>query len=144
MSNALHKDLGWFWYYWLFTTESVDGSIESVKSVGMHTTVTVHQDGQMPSPVMLAVKLAPKGPPIRQMTSSRMLDSNTVLVTYPVDVWFNGSKTFKAELSLGGRKVEKVTLDPFGRFPDHDVRDNVWPRDSTAAPAGGGRAGGGR
>ena len=23
--NALHQDLGWFWYYWLFTTESVDG-----------------------------------------------------------------------------------------------------------------------
>ena len=28
MSNALqHRDLGWFWNYWLFTTESVDGSI---------------------------------------------------------------------------------------------------------------------
>ena len=24
MSNALGQDLGWFWYYWLFTTESVD------------------------------------------------------------------------------------------------------------------------
>ena len=21
MNNALNKDLGWFWYYWLFTTE---------------------------------------------------------------------------------------------------------------------------
>ena len=27
MNNALGRDLGWFWYYWLFTTESVDGSI---------------------------------------------------------------------------------------------------------------------
>jgi hypothetical protein len=25
MNNALKRDLGWFWYYWLFTTESVDG-----------------------------------------------------------------------------------------------------------------------
>jgi hypothetical protein len=23
MSHALHRDLGWFWYYWLFTTELV-------------------------------------------------------------------------------------------------------------------------
>jgi hypothetical protein len=145
MSNALHKDLGWFWYYWLFTTESVEGSIQDVKSVGTHTTVTVHQDGQMPSPVMLAVQLAAKGPAIHQMANSRMLDSNTVLVTYPVDVWFNGSKTFKADLSFGGRKIEKITLDPFGRFPDRDVRDNSWPRDTTAAPAGrGGRRGGGQ
>ena len=30
MNNALNRDLGWFWYYWLFTTESVDGSIRSV------------------------------------------------------------------------------------------------------------------
>src|SRR6185295_16642161 len=30
MSNALHRDLGWFWNSWLFTTESVDGSIQSV------------------------------------------------------------------------------------------------------------------
>jgi aminopeptidase N len=30
MSNALEQDLGWFWYYWLWTTESVDGSIQSV------------------------------------------------------------------------------------------------------------------
>ncbi len=28
MSNALHQDLGWFWYYWLFTTDAVDGSIQ--------------------------------------------------------------------------------------------------------------------
>ena len=27
MNRALGQDLGWFWYYWLFTTESVDGSI---------------------------------------------------------------------------------------------------------------------
>ena len=34
MSNALHRDLGWFWYYWLFTTESVDGSIAGVTTAG--------------------------------------------------------------------------------------------------------------
>jgi hypothetical protein len=142
MSNALHKDLGWFWYYWLFTTESVDGSIASVTTVGPRTAVTVREDGQMPSPVMLAVQFAAKGLPIHQMTNSRMIDSNTALVTYPVDVWWNGSKTFVARLDFGGRKIEKITFDPFGRFPDHNAADNVWPRDTTAAPAGrGGRRG---
>ena len=28
MNNALKQDLNWFWYYWLWTTESVDGSID--------------------------------------------------------------------------------------------------------------------
>jgi hypothetical protein len=43
-------------------------------------------------------------------------------------VWFNGSRTFVADLQFGGRKIEKITLDPFGRFPDRNTADNVWPR----------------
>ena len=62
------------------------------------------------------------------MANSRMTDSVTAIVTYPVDVWFGGRRTFQATLDFGGRKVEKITMDPFGRFPDKDVTDNVWPR----------------
>lgn len=135
MDSALHKDLGWFWYYWLFTTESVDGSIASVKTSGSRTTVTVRQAGGMPSPVILQVKLAANGPRIRAMKNARMLDATTALVTWPVDVWFNGSRAFDAVLDFGGRKVESVTFDPGRRFPDSDPSDNVWPRAASTAAA---------
>ena len=128
MSRALKKDLGWFWYYWLFTTDAVNESVGRVATVGSRTTVTVRQDGEMPSPVVLAVHLAMKGPTIRKMPNSRMTDSVTAFVTYPADVWFSGSRTFNAVLDFGGRKIEKITLDPFGRYPDSDTTDNVWPR----------------
>ena len=128
MNNALNRDLGWFWYYWLFTTESSDGSIRSVATSGSRTTVAVQQAGQMPSPVVLRVQLASSGPAIRPMANSRMLDATTAIVTYPVDVWFGGSRTYQAVLDFGGRAIEKITLDPDGRFPDRSVRDNVWPR----------------
>jgi len=128
MNNALGRDLGWFWNYWLFTTESVDGRIENVKMAGMRTTVVVKQDGQMPSPVVLDVTFASGGAPIRLMKNAVMIDSITARVTYPVDVWFAGSKTFTAELVFGGRKIEKVQLDPQRRFPDREATDNVWPR----------------
>ena len=128
MNNALHQDLGWFWYYWLFTTETVDGSIQNVTTTGTATTVTVHQDGQMPSPVVLRVDFASSGPSIRSMSTARMIDSVTAIVTYPVDVWFSGGKTFAATMDFGGRAIEKITLDPFGRFPDRSTADNVWPR----------------
>jgi hypothetical protein len=49
-------------------------------------------------------------------------------------VWFNGSRTFKADLDFGGRKIAKITLDPFGRFPDRDTNDNVWPRAAGPLP----------
>ncbi len=126
MNKALGRDLGWFWNYWLFTTESVDGRLASVKTAGMRTTVTVAQDGQMPSPVVLRVKFAEKGPAIRPMKNAVMVDDRTAEITWPVDVWFSGKRTFTADLVFGGRKIESITLDPHGRFPDRDPKDNVW------------------
>ena len=137
MSNALHQDLGWFWNYWLFTTESVDESIQDVKTSGRRTTVAIRQSGQMPSPVILKIEFAPSGAAIRPMTNSRMLDASTALVTYPVDVWFAGNRTFIANLDFGGRPITKITLDPNGRFPDKDVSDNVWPRGVGTQATGG-------
>ncbi|HXV86358.1 MAG TPA: M1 family metallopeptidase [Gemmatimonadales bacterium] len=137
MNRALGKDLGWFWYYWLFTTESVDGSIQAVSTADGRTTVVVRQDGQMPSPVVLDLQLAPSGPAVKVPPHGTMMDSATVRVTYPVEVWFGGSRTFAATLDLGGRAVQRVTLDADGRFPDRDPGDNVWPRPSRASDGAG-------
>jgi aminopeptidase N len=132
MSNALERDLGWFWYYWLFTTERVDGSIAKVDTSGTlayaHTVVTVRQDGQMPSPVVLKVAFAADGPAPKAMPNARMLEDGTAVVTWPVDVWFGGSRTFEARLDFGARRIDKITLDPYGRFPDRNPKDNVWTR----------------
>ena len=67
------------------------------------------------------------------MPNAEMLDDKTALVTWPVDVWFSGSRTFEADLAFGPRRIEKITVDPFNRFPDRDPGDNVWPRDASAA-----------
>jgi len=129
MQNALGQDLGWFWYSWLFTTASVDGSIARATTVtGGRTTVTVRQDGDMPSPVVLEVKFAADGPPITPMANARMVDARTAIVTFPVDVWFDGRRTYDAILDFGPRNIERITLDPGMRFPDRDPSDNVWPR----------------
>jgi hypothetical protein len=142
MSNALKQDLGWFWYYWLFTTESVEGSIQNSATNSARTIVTVRQDGQMPSPIVLQVNLEPLaaganapalgGDCLPGAHCQVMLDANTAIVTYPVDVWFSGSRTFDAVLTFGGRTIKSIQLDPNGRFPDRNVMDNYWPR--SAAP----------
>ncbi|MEZ5318909.1 MAG: M1 family metallopeptidase [Vicinamibacterales bacterium] len=128
MDRALGQDLEWFWYYWLWTTESVDASIANVVTAGGTTTVTVRQDGEMPSPVVLEVTLAATGPAVRPMPNAKMIDERTAVVTWPVDVWFGGSRTYDAVLDFGGRAVERVTFDPGCRFPDRDGTDNVWPK----------------
>lgn len=132
MNNALNRDLDWFWYYWLFTTDAVHGSIVSASpnigaGVSGPATVVVRQDGQMPSPVVLRVTFAEGAQP-RPMRNSVMLNAHTAIVTWPVDVWFDGSRTFRATLDFGGAAIQRVELDPFRRFPDRNPRDNVWPR----------------
>ncbi|HEY0810524.1 MAG TPA: hypothetical protein VGD49_10205, partial [Longimicrobiales bacterium] len=117
MSRALGRNLDWFWYYWLFTTETSNGSIVSATSqTGGRTTVTVRQDGEMPAPVVLKVDFA---------------DNTSQTYTFPVDVWFPGNRTFNAVFDVGNRTITKITYDPHGRFPDRDASDNVWPRPAT-------------
>ncbi|MAG55629.1 MAG: hypothetical protein CMJ83_04990, partial [Planctomycetes bacterium] len=52
----------------------------------------------------------------------------TALVTWPVDVWFDGRRTFDAKLDFGGRGIKRIQFDPGRRFPDRNPKDNVWPR----------------
>lgn len=129
MDTALHRDLGWFWYYWLFTTATVDNSIAHVATSGKQVTVTVRQDGDMPSPVVLDITFAGSPPSLAGMKNATVA-GNTVRLTYPVDVWFGGARTFDAVLRLKGQKVTKVVVDPARRFPDTNEGDNVWPRDA--------------
>jgi hypothetical protein len=144
MNAELKQDLNWFWYYWLWTTEAVNGKIESVTTAGTRTTVTVRQDGEMPSPVVLRVKFAETGAPLKPMANAK-IEGNSALVTWPVDVWFNGSRTFQAVLDFGGRAIQSIQLDPGCRFPDRDPSDNVWPKPAaSAAPAPAGPPGGQR
>jgi hypothetical protein len=131
MNAALKQDLGWFWNAWLFTTERVDGSIARVQTAATRTIVTVREDGLMPSPVVLRVTFDTTGPAIKPMANAVMADSLTAIVTWPVDVWFAGRKTFDAVLMFGGRRIREILFDPNCRFPDRNSEDNRWVADST-------------
>jgi len=135
MNKALGRDLGWFWNAWLFTTERVDGSITGMRMHKGRIVVTVRQDGQMPSPVVLRVRFAANGPAIKRMANATMQDSVTAVVTFPVDVWFSGRRSYDAVLDFGARRIEQILFDPGCRFPDRDPSDNVWPRSAATASA---------
>jgi hypothetical protein len=137
MNNALRSkagDLSWFWNYWLFTTEAVEGSLVCGDMSGARPMITVRQNGQMPSPVVLRVDFADGKEAIKPMPNSAMVGDRAAVVTWPADVWFAGDRTYKAQLNFGGRKIEKLTLDPGGRFPDKDVNDNQCPRAAPSIP----------
>jgi len=125
MNHALGQNLEWFWYYWLFTNATVDGSIQKVSTGNGKTTVSVHQAGDMPSPVVLEVQFDPKGPAPAKMANAKMINDSTAELQWPVSVWFGGKRNFDAVFDQGPAIIKKITLDPHGRFPDSDKTDNV-------------------
>ncbi|SHO64545.1 M1 family metallopeptidase [Algoriphagus zhangzhouensis] len=125
MDHALGENLGWFWYYWLFTTESVDGSIKSVEVNSDKTIVTVRQDGEMPSPIILQVEYEGEIGGVSELENAVMISPNTLEFSYPVDVWLDGKREYKVEIP-NLKSIKKITLDPHNRFPDKDVTDNTW------------------
>ena len=108
MDNALHQDLGWFWYYWLFTTESVDGSIQRRDDDrrGARRSRCGRTDRCRRRWCSRWSSRRTAGA-IKPMANAKMIDDTTAIVTYPVDVWFNGSRTFNATLDFGGRKIDE-------------------------------------
>ena len=75
------------------------------------------------------------------MANAKMVDDTTAIVTWPVDVWFNGSRTFEAALDFGGRPITAITLDPTAasriaiRATTSGRRPPPAPRTAKAAPA---------
>jgi hypothetical protein len=128
MNRALGQDLGWFWYAWLYSTERVDGSIADAVLAGARPTVTVRQDGEMPSPVVLRVTVDAGRGAVRWPKNATVIDSVTADLRWPVDVWFAGKRSFVAPIGVPGRRVTRVVFDPRCRFPDRNPADNAWPR----------------
>ncbi|MCA8971362.1 MAG: M1 family metallopeptidase [Planctomycetes bacterium] len=127
VSRELGEDLDWFWYYWLWTTESVDGSIQGVEDDGGVAVVTVRQDGEMPSPVVLKFEFGADTSSMKLPENAKRLDEKTIVVTWPVDVWFDGRRTFEARFDHGSAELTRVVFDPQRRFPDRNPSDNFWP-----------------
>ena len=137
MNRELKQDLGWFWYYWLFTTESV-GRLDRVgeRRRAARRRSRCGRTGEMPSPVVLRVEFAAERPGAqadeerghRRRTSPRSPGR-----------WTSGSAgagpSWRSWTSAGGRS-RRSSLDPERRFPDRDPADNIWPAAATGqAPA---------
>jgi hypothetical protein len=118
MEDGLGEDLSWFWRSWFYTTDRLDQAVDSVAlsdSAGVLSRVYLRNAGQMPMPVELALL---------------MDDGSTRRLTLPVEIW--GLRDRYTALIPGPRKVNSVTIDPDGWYPDVDRSNNRWP---TGAPA---------
>jgi hypothetical protein len=117
MEDAAGEDLSWFWRAWFFTTAQLDQAVDSVAltdSAGVESRIVLRNLGGIPMPVELALLLD---------------DGSTARLRLPAEIWFGGDR-YEAVVP-GPRKVNGVTIDPDGAYPDVRRENNRWP------PAGG-------
>jgi aminopeptidase N len=113
MEDGLGEDLSWFWHSWFDTTDRLDQAVDSVTlsdSAGVVSRVFLRNAGRMPMPVELALF---------------MDDGSTQRLRLPVEIW--GLRDHYTALVPGPRKVNSVTIDPDGWYPDVDRSNNRWP-----------------
>jgi aminopeptidase N len=117
IEDAAGEDLSWFWRAWFYTTAQLDQAVDSVvlaDSSGVESRIVLRNLGGMPMPVELALRLD---------------DGSTTRLRLPAEIWFHGDR-YDA-IVPGPRKVNGVTIDPDGAYPDIRRENNEWPAGST-------------
>ena len=84
-------------------------SVALADSSGVESRIFLRNLGGIPMPVELALVLD---------------DGSTVPLRLPAEIWFNGDR-FMA-IVPGPRKVNGVTIDPDGVYPDVRRENNRW------------------
>jgi hypothetical protein len=112
IEDAAGEDLSWFWRAWFYSTAQLDQAVDSVAladSSGVESRIFLRNLGGIPMPVELALVLD---------------DGSTVPLRLPAEIWFNGDH-FMAVVP-GPGKVNGVTIDPDGVYPDVRRENNRW------------------
>lgn len=116
VESVAGRKLDWFWTPWWYGTgvfnQGIAGVTTEAAGAGERVSVTVEDRGDNRLPTLIAITLA---------------NGDVKRFTIPVEVWLAGARRHTATFEVPG-PVVKVTLDPDGRFPDVDRKDDVWER----------------
>jgi aminopeptidase N len=105
------QDLDWFWQSFYYETWTLDHSVESVEREMGETVITIADQGYAFMPTRVRIETATAG---------------TMEKEIPVSHWLSGEETAQIRIPAASGEVTRVEIDPEGRFPDVDRRNNVW------------------
>jgi hypothetical protein len=105
------RDLDWFFYPWMFRTETFDQAVGPVRLGTNEVTVEVRDLGQVPGPTTI-------------VATNR--EGQTFTGTISIDDWLQpGTRVRTVTIPTTG-EVVRVEIDPEEWFPDVNRRNNVW------------------
>lgn len=122
-------ELDWYFQYWTQGNARLDYSVLSVQEDQDTAIIYLEKLGAMPMPMDITINFTDGSKeehyiPIRMMWGKRPLRTNEIAHkdwpwTFPA---------YELKVSLKGRTIEKIEVDPRGFTADADRDNNVWPR----------------
>lgn len=132
MEKTSGLELDWYKEYMVYSTKTIDYSIDTFYKDNDITRIVLSRAGKMPMPVDLHVHL---------------IDGSTIVYIIPLDIMRgaknesldNGEKMmiledwtwvnpfYEIESSIPFDQIESITIDPSRRMADINRSDNVWP-----------------
>ena len=110
MESEGGEDLSWFWRGWYLNNWTFDLAIDSVRTVGDDTQITVSNRGDLVLPAKVELTLR---------------DGSRQRLDLPVETWIQKSSY---TLHVSGQPVTGVVVDPDHALPDDDRTNNTWPQ----------------
>jgi hypothetical protein len=113
MQDVSGRDLSWFWREWFYTSDRLDPAVDTVAQV------------EVAGGARVQIELSNKGAAVMPLSLRlTMANGQTRDVSLPVEVWLEGNRyTYLTELPA---RLTRVVLDPDGRVPDLNRRNNTW------------------
>jgi aminopeptidase N len=109
MEDAAGMDLAWFWRGWFTETGTLDQAVSGVSQREKTAYVTFTNRGELVMPMEYRVSYE---------------DGSTEMRSLPVEAWTTGNQWTAAWETE--KKITKIEIDPDGRLPDVEPRNNVW------------------
>lgn len=132
METSSDIELDWYKDYWIYSTKTIDYSVDTVVGNSNETIVLLRRDAAMPMPIDVSIQLS-DGTRINYnipLDIMRGFKSETpaqgpLYTILPDWDWVN--PYYRIDLPYGMEQIKSIVIDPTRRMVDIYRADNEWP-----------------
>jgi len=131
MEKASGLELDWYKEYMVYSTKTIDYSIDTIYGQGSQTMIVMSRIGMMPMPVDVSVRLKDGAAitytiPLDIMRGAKKEALNEGNQVYILSDWDWVNPTHEIEVPYVLENIESVTIDASRRMADMNIDNNQW------------------
>lgn len=132
MEKACGLELDWYKEYMVYTTKTIDYSVDTIFEDDQHTIIVLQRIGLMPMPVDLSITMKNGNAyayniPLEIMRGAKNEMTNDMVQPVILPDWDWVNPFYKIEINGEPEGIETITIDKTRRMADMNLDNNSWP-----------------